>query len=178
MLYTEKDLFCYKYLKQRGLITDDNLLALDEESESFDTEFDLVRIEKHDFFLSLAKPLRELWPTGEKDGKYPWRAPAKEIANRLERLWNIRQLGKYSVDDCLTVARRYLAQFSENTKYMKILKYFILKQKSMVDKDGRINYINESQFADMLEGKTDQDSVANELETILNSVNEWEGELV
>ena len=48
----------------------------------------------------------------------------------------------------------------------------------MVDKDGRINYINESQFADMLEGKTDQDSVANELETILNSVNEWEGELV
>lgn len=178
MLYTEKDLFCYKYLKERGLLSTENLVLMGDELHNLTVSFDLVRKENEDFFESLAKPLRELWPAGEKDGKYPWRGSVKEIANRLNRLWTIRNLGKYSVDECLTVARRYLAQFQENTKYMKLLKYFILKQKSLIDKDGRINYINESQFADMLEGKSDQDAMEQELEALVEATSNWEGELV
>ena len=38
---------------------------------------------------------------------------------------------------------------------MKVLKYFILKQKSVYAPDGKISYVSESTFADILEGKSE-----------------------
>lgn len=68
-------------------------------------------------------------------------------------MWSVRNLGKFSIDDCLRVCRSYLSEYEhKDTKYMQIVKYFVLKQKEVVDKDGRIRYISNSRFADMLEG--------------------------
>ncbi len=36
------------------------------------------------FLRVVAKGLRELWPTGEKDGKWPWRDSVTNIEKRLE----------------------------------------------------------------------------------------------
>lgn len=128
-----------------------------------------------DFFVKLAEGLRPLWPAGDKSEKYPWRDSVPNLAKRLENLWDIRELGDYSIDTCLTVARRYLARYEENAKYMQTLKYFILKQDHVVGKDGRINYISKSVFADMLEST----SVYDGWDDVFESTSTYEqGELI
>lgn len=147
--FTEESLFCLKYLLDRGWF-EDQRAEIEQMTEQLENEFELVKI-KNDFFTDLATKLRELWPTGEKDGKYPWRDSVANLSKRLKTVWTYRNLKDLTVDQCLSVARKYLAQFENNTKYMRILKYFILKQTFIVDKTGKRNLINESLFADMLE---------------------------
>lgn len=128
-----------------------------------------------DYFVTLAEGLRELWPAGEKDGKWPWRDSVSNLTRRLKNLWDIRELKEYPLDACLSVARRYLAQYEDNAKYMQTLKYFILKQDEVVGKDGRIHYTNKSVFADMLESS----STFDEWNDVFESSNTYEqGELI
>lgn len=119
-----------------------------------------------DFFTELATKLRDLWPSGMKDGKWPWRDSVKNLADRLKELWEIKGLGtKYSIDDCLFVARRYLAQFEEDRKYMKLLKYFIGKRNEVyVKKDGHIKYEIQSDLTNMLESMSDEDTMEQDIE--------------
>lgn len=148
--YSDECKFCARYLLDNGVQSSnfDEVVAL---LSDLDPDFELVKIEKSDFFTDLAQKLRELWPSGEKDGKWPWRDSVQNIAKRLKFLWEDRKLGQYTLEECLTAARRYLAQYEDNTKYMQVLKYFIFKQKSVVQADGKIHYTHESKFADYLE---------------------------
>lgn len=143
-----------------------------------DADFTLVPVprSRKDFFTELAEKMRELWPAGEKDGKWPWRDSVPNLSRRLQALWKDRGFGDKTIDECLTVARRYLARFEDNAKYMQTLKYFILKQDSIVDKTtGRIRYINKSVFGDMLESN----SVLNEWGDVFDVSNTIEqGELI
>ena len=122
------------------------------------------------YFVTLAEGLRELWPAGEKDGKWPWRDSVSNLTRRLQNLWDVRELEQYPLDTCLTVARRYLSQYEDDAKYMQTLKYFILKQEDMVGKDGRKRHIDKSVFADMLESN----STFDEWNTIFDSSNTYE----
>lgn len=106
---------------------------------------------RDEYFTELATNLRKLWPKGEKDGKFPWRDSVGNIKKRLEVVWDFRKLEMYSMDKCLRVARRYLAQYQMDTKYMCILKYFVLKQTTITKPDGKKTLVNTSKFADMLE---------------------------
>ena len=178
MTFTPEEKFCVRYLLNHG-INSTNFTKVVRQLKPDDEKFDIVRVKDNfGFFDELAEKLRELWPPGEKDGKYPWRDSVNNLSRRLKTLWNDRQLKDISIDDCLAVARRYLAQFEQNAKYMKILKYFILKQDKIILKDGRITYTNSSVFADMLEGKIAIDTgMDEEWDAILNGgVNE--GELI
>lgn len=115
--------------------------------------------EPEDFYSKLAGGLRELWPPGEKDGKYPWRDSVKNLKTRLEFLWRDRKFkDKYSIEQCLSVARKYLSQYEDNAKYMQTLKYFIFKQEPMTNSKGKTKITYKSTFADMLEDNT---SVSN-----------------
>ena len=116
------------------------------------------------YFTELATRLREMWPPGTKDGKFAWRDSVDNLVTRLQNLWDIRDLKDYPIEFCLQVARRYLSKFENDTKYMCTLKYFILKQKHITQKDGSLKYISESKFADMLEGQDEKDAVMNEIE--------------
>ena len=175
--------FCVRYLLDKGI----NALNFNEVIAALppvelDDKFELLKIpKKTNFFDDLATKLRELWPPGEKDGKYPWRDSVSNLSKRLRMLWKERFPDfvekEDSVEQCLTVARRYLAQFEHDTKYMQTLKYFILKQKQLVEKDGRIKYISDSKFADMLEGKNALDAIENEWNFLVNDINLGEGEL-
>lgn len=103
------------------------------------------------FFDAVAVGLRKLWPSGEKDGKWPWRDSVPNIRKRLEFIWKYCSLGDgYTVEQCLRAGRRYLAQFDRSCKYMMLLKYFIFRQEKIVGKDGRIVYTYKSVFADYL----------------------------
>lgn len=131
-----------------------------------------------EYFTEIAKGLRELWPAGEKDGKYPWRDSVPNLAKRLKLIWEYRDMQEYSLDLCLAAGRKYLAQFERDARYMQTLKYFIFKQGRLIGKDGRITYIYNSKFADMLEGMSDTEQKDSELISLLEGNSFGEGELI
>ena len=142
MEYSNESLFCARYLALRGYTSKDfdELVA---QSDNLEGEYALVKKEVSDFYRELAEKLRDLWPRGDKNGKYPWRDSVDNLRRRLINLWNTRLKGQtYTIDECLTVARKYLSQFQDDTTYMQILKYFILNDKKKT-----------SRFADMLENQ-------------------------
>lgn len=168
--YSDEAIFCAKYLNERGFLSQENLDEITGLFDDFDAEFKFVRIQTG-YFTQLAKALRELWPAGEKDGKYPWRDSVSNLARRLETLWAARNMQEVPIETCLMVARRYLAQYENSTKYMQTLKYFILKQGKIVGDDGGVRYIQQSQFADMLESVTEEDSKQAEWESMFEQSN-------
>ena len=163
MKYANELYFCAKFLQERGFLEPERLEELIKDLPKFHKKYIFVE-DNESFYTQLAEQLRELWPQGEKDGKYPWRDSVKNISIRLQFLWKERALGtKYSIDDCLVAARKYLSQYEDNVKYMKILKYFIFKQKKIVSKeDGKITYTYQSDFADILEAQTPGIGLAQE----------------
>ncbi len=126
-----------------------------------------------DFLTAVATGLRNLWPQGEKGGKYPWRDSVPNLVKRLEFIWTERDLGdKYTVEDCLRAGRRYLSQFQDNMKYMQILKYFVFKQeRSVSQKDGKITCIYSSKFADFLEDSANFEENATDVSADFDTVN-------
>lgn len=177
-LFTNEEVFAYTYLAKRNLLIPENLRQLSVLAAQFKGSYEIVPKDKGDsFYTELAEKMRELWPQGEKDGKWPWRDTTKNLAMRLHSLWQRRHLGDYTIEQCLTVARRYLAQFENDTKYMKILKYFILKQTSIVEPDGKLKYTDSSTFADMLESEPLNGEDTIDL-TEMQEANLFEGEIV
>lgn len=178
MKYPDEILYCAKFLRDREYIHDGKLdPELEQQLDDFAGEYTLVKVEKG-FFVQLAEGLRKLWPTGEKDGKYPWRDSVSNLSRRLELMWVEFKLTNYTLEECLTAARKYLNQFQDNAKYMKTLKYFILKQDKVIDKNGRIRYSHTSTFAQMLESvkqESAEDWFQNEEEVTTSF---WEGELI
>lgn len=153
--YSDECLFCAKYLFENGL-NGEKIEKMRPETEKLQVSFSLNKIQKN-YWTELAEGLRGLWPPGEKDGKYPWRDSVKNLARRLELMWTTRMPQKnYTKDQVLLVARRYLSQFQESTKYMKLLKYFILKTESTPSANGILVYTNHSTLADMLETADEQ----------------------
>ena len=175
--YSPEEKFCVRYLLEHG-INSTNFTKVVLTLKNTDVKYELVKsTTKTSFFDELAGKLRELWPPGEKDGKWPWRDSVSNLSRRLETLWRDRGLKDKTIDECLSAARKYLAQFEDNVKYMQTLKYFIMKQKSLVEKDGRIKYINESKFADILEGNSEL-AAMDDWNDILNGSTVDEGELI
>lgn len=167
--------FCAKFLKKNGYDSS-KIKQLEPLFKKFSKEYELVEIKK-DFYTELAEKMRVLWPPGEKDGKFPWRDSVSNLAARLRAIFIERKLDGYSIDDCLAVARKYLAQYEDNAKYMKTLKYFIFKQNRIVQPDGAIKYECNSTFADMLEGQK-YVSTEEEWESMFTESSTYEGELV
>ena len=142
MKYTREVLFCARYLSGNG-ITADNFNDVLQHLNKLSGEYTIVKMENRDFYYELASRLREMWPPGEKDGKYPWRDSVDNLRRRLQELWKIRFPNRtLTIEQCLAVARKYLSQFQGSTKYMQILKYFIKKEGT-------------SKFADMLDSESE-----------------------
>lgn len=169
--------FCVKYLMDHGV----NALNFDDVASTIsvsDPTYTLVPAGSVSFFDELAEKLRELWPPGEKDGKYAWRDSVPNLSKRLKALWGDRLKGKeFTIDECLSAARKYLAQFEDNVKYMQVLKYFILKQKSIAEGNGRVKYITESKFADILEGNSELAAI-DDWNEIISGSNLDDGEVI
>ena len=72
----------------------------------------------------LANKLKELFPPGNKSPGHPWRGNTKEIVNKLKRF---KTIYSYSDTEILNATKHYVENM-ENNLYMRVLKYFILKQ--------------------------------------------------
>lgn len=112
----------------------------------------------------LAASLKEIFPKGKKEGtNYYWAEGVALIVRRL-KLFFKKYGNNYTNEQIIDAARSYVKGFNSDYKYMKLLKYFILKEKVGVDGEVEgeselINYIENAGQEDVM--KTDWISQIN-----------------
>ena len=104
---------------------------------------------KQDDFNALADKLREIFPKGNKAGtNYNWRSSTAEIARKLKNLV-FKYNCKFTEEEAIEATKAYVSSFNGDYKYMKLLKYFLLKTPRNNNGDVEI----ESDFMTYLENK-------------------------
>lgn len=104
---------------------------------------------KQDDFETIANKLREIFPKGNKAGtNYNWRGSTAEIARKLKNLV-VKYGCKFTEEEAIEATKAYVASFNGDYKYMKLLKYFLLKTPRNNNGDVEI----ESDFMTYLENK-------------------------
>lgn len=107
--------------------------------------------------LELADNLMKVFPTGRKEGTASyWRGNRKEIKERLQKFFKLYG-NKYSSEEILDAARRYVGFFNGQYTYMRVLKYFIWKSDKKIDEEGK-GYVEEvSDLATFIENAEQED---------------------
>lgn len=104
---------------------------------------------KEGFFTEVANKLRELFPKGNKPGtNYSWRGSTVEIARKLKNLV-AKYNCKFTEEEAINATKAYVESFNGDYKYMKLLKYFLLK--TPINNNGDIEV--QSEFMSYLENK-------------------------
>lgn len=105
--------------------------------------------DKQGDFEAIANKLREIFPKGNKAGtNYNWRGSTAEIARKLKNLV-VKYGCKFTEEEAIEATKAYVASFNGDYKYMKLLKYFLLKTPRNNNGDVEI----ESDFMTYLENK-------------------------
>ena len=81
-------------------------------------------------YNQLAISIRDIFPKGSKNGKYPWKGTVKTIADKLKKLDKSHGLNEFSDQEILSVVVRYVNRFSlaDMDRGMQIAPYFIEKE--------------------------------------------------
>ena len=103
----------------------------------------------------LVGQLRELFPKGIKTGSAAWRGNVREIKLRLQKFFKIYE-NIYSDEAIIEATRKYVDSFNGNYTYMRILKYFILKDEIKMDEEGNRYVEQVSELANFLENEMEQ----------------------
>lgn len=151
-------------LNRNILINKNNQYAL---AKNWDDILNEILCESSDFIddeervLGLAKKMRECFPEGRMPGTaYYYRCNSREVVLKLKKFF--AQYGNYSDDKIIDATKRFVASFQGNYKYLPLIKYFISKNKLVMDEDGQ-NHISEvSELASYLENNTDKEQITND----------------
>lgn len=105
----------------------------------------------------LAKKLMDIFPNGKKPGtNIYWKGNTKDTKLRLKKFFKLYG-NKFSDEELIKAATKYVESFNGNYQYMRVLKYFIWKDEKKMDSEGKM-YIEEvSELASFMEnaGQTD-----------------------
>lgn len=99
---------------------------------------------------ALAKELKQIYPKGKKDGtNYYWADGVALIKRRL-KLFFKKYENSYTDTQIIEATKKYVESFNGNYNYMKLLKYFIFKEKLGAggDVEGESELINYIENAD------------------------------
>mgnify|MGYP000153852411 FL=1 len=116
--------------------------------EEFLTDCEIVIDKKKNIkdirFENLANKLRELYPSGKKEGtNYYWKDSTRVIANKLKAL--SKNYGDFTDEEAIEATKKYIESFNGNYTYMQLLKYFISKREfkcgELVDNSQLMSYI-------------------------------------
>ena len=103
---------------------------------------------------NLAEELRDCYPKGKMPNTpYYYRCNSREVRQKLKKFFTL--YGKYSDEELIDATKRYIASFNGNYKYLPLIKYFIMKNKKVMDEDGSYHVVEVSPLADFLENKED-----------------------
>ena len=106
--------------------------------------------EPQDRLIQLATKLKEIFPKGKKDGtNYYWTEGVVLIVRRL-KLFFKKYGNKFTDEQIIQAAEKYVQGFNGDYQYMRLLKYFIFKEKvganNEVEGDSElISYIENSE---------------------------------
>lgn len=148
--------FCAKFLSEHGIDTPEQYTLLLNSLQPTEVVYELVKVNnKNSMFEDMATQLKQLWPSGTREingRRYPWQDSVKNLTIRLKQLWNSKGFGdKYTTQDVLKCAREYLSDYEEDTKYMLSLPFWIAKEKTITDAQGKTKRLYTSKMADLLE---------------------------
>lgn len=146
-------------MMERELISQD-MFSNYKVTEYWDMELQKVLLEsdaeipKDNDLNYLVGQLREIFPKGIKTGSAAWRGNKREITFRLQKFFKIYD--KYTDDEIIEATKKYVESFNGNYTYMRILKYFILKDEVKIGEDG-CRYVEQvSELANFLENEMEQ----------------------
>ena len=123
-------------------------------------------IPKDEELEPLALELMSIVPQTKMPGTpYYYKCNKIEIILKLKKFFKL--YGMYPYEDIVNATKRYVASFNGDYRYMKLLKYFIMKDEKRTDAEGK-GYIEEtSMLATELENKesldVNSDNWVNEL---------------
>lgn len=100
---------------------------------------------------ALAKSLMEAFPQGRKQNTNTyWRGNIKDTKLRLKKFFKLYG-DKYTDEQIIQAAKRYVESFNGDYRFMRVLKYFIWKDDRKINSEGD-GYIEEvSDLATLLE---------------------------
>lgn len=113
-------------------------------------------IPKDEELEPLALELMSIVPQTKMPGTpYYYKCNKREIILKLKKFFKL--YGMYPYEDIVNATKRYVASFNGDYRYMKLLKYFIMKDERRIDADGK-GYVEEtSMLATELENKESSD---------------------
>ena len=120
--------------------------------------------EPQDRLIQLATRLKEIFPKGKKDGtNYYWTEGVALIVRRLKLFF--RKYGnKFTDEQIIQAAEKYVQGFNGSYQYMRLLKYFIFKEK--VGANGEVE--GDSELINYIENADQTDSLKNDWTSTLN----------
>lgn len=99
-------------------------------------------VPKKDRLEQLAKKLMQIFPEGKKEGTSQyWRGNMRDVTLKLQKFFKLYG-NKYTDEQILNAAQRYVASHNGKYQFMRVLKYFIMKNDKKIDSDGA-GYIEE-----------------------------------
>lgn len=111
----------------------------------------------------LAVKLKEIFPKGKKDGtNYYWAEGVALIVRRL-KLFFKKYGDNYTNEQIIQAAKSYVQGFNGNYQYMKLLKYFIFKEK--LGANGEVE--GESDLISYIENAGQEETLRNDWATTL-----------
>lgn len=117
---------------------------------------------------NLASQLMEIYPRGKKGGTTSyWRGNRKEVRERLQKFFKLYG-SKFTDEQILQATQNYVTSFNGNYSYMRVLKYFIMKDERKEDDEGRYVVQQVSDLATLIENSEDLRTVRNDWTSNLN----------
>lgn len=121
------------------------LLDSDTEKQSDD------RLEK------LAVDLMEIFPKQKKLGTpHYFRGNKKDVVLRLKKFFKLYG-NKFTNEQILDAAKRYVESFNGNYQYMRVLKYFLWKDEKKMNTEGEYYIDESSDLATLIENVNSED---------------------
>lgn len=116
-----------------------------------------------DNLTALATKLKEVFPKGKKDDtNYYWADGVALIVRRLKLFFKKYGNG-YTNEQIVQAAEKYVQGFNGNYQYMKLLKYFIFKEK--IGANGEVE--GESDLVSYIENAGQEETLRNDWTTTL-----------
>ena len=138
LIYKETFIFStlQKLVKEQKIrVLNSQQFALVDEYKKFieqSINTDILHPNNEEKLTELAKRLRDLFPKGIKDGtNNTWRGSEQEIVSKLIKLETKFKLN-LDIEECVAATQSYIDSFNGNFRLMQTLKYFILKNISVV----------------------------------------------
>ena len=114
--------------------------------------------EPQDRLIQLATKLKEIFPKGKKDGtNYYWADGVALIVRRL-KLFFKKYGNKFTDEQIIQAAEKYVQGFNGSYQYMRLLKYFIFKEK--VGANGEVE--GDSELISYIENAGQEEDLRND----------------